>query len=57
MVDKFDIEEASLGQKVTHKKFGVGEVIACTERPRIRVRFTDGRTQVFSKDKAEEWLS
>lgn len=47
-----DISELSLGDSVKHPKYGIGYVVACTEKPNIKVSFPGTVKVTFTQRQA-----
>lgn len=47
-----DIASLGLGDSVRHKRLGKGKVIECTEKPSIRVEFSNGGRMNFTQQTA-----
>ena len=51
-----NISDLSLGEAVYHEKLGKGVVIACTEKPSVKIKFASGETKLFTEENEKELL-
>lgn len=49
-----DIENLGINDIVLHDKHGRGFVISCSERPSVKIKFTDGKSLLFTNINKEE---
>lgn len=57
IAETVDISDLGLHDKVNHKKYGMGIVIKCTEKPSITVKFENGETKTFAVKSDKEFVS